>query len=96
MVVVNEEGQAEPLATEAAAAIIGNGQAIWCPAGALPGDPSCTTSYDSLEGAYGRVMAWMGEKAYRPADVMWESYLNEPTPDAPDANQTLITWPIAD
>lgn len=54
-------------------------------------------SYDSLEGAYGRVMAWMGEKAYRPAGVMWESYLNEPTPDGdPDANQTLITWPIAD
>lgn len=54
-------------------------------------------SYDSLEGAYGRVMAWMGEKDYRPAGLMWESYLNEPTPDGdPNENQTLITWPIAD
>ena len=53
-------------------------------------------SYDSLEGAYGRVMAWMGEKGYQPAGVMWESYLNEPTPDGDHSrNQTLITWPVA-
>ncbi|MCA1780877.1 MAG: GyrI-like domain-containing protein [Dermatophilaceae bacterium] len=53
--------------------------------------------YDQLESAYGRVMAWLSEKDHRPADVMWETYLNEPAPDGdPTANQTLITWPIVD
>lgn len=52
-------------------------------------------SYDSLEGAYGQVIAWMGAHGHRPAEVMWESYLNEPSPDGdPSANQTLITWPV--
>ena len=54
-------------------------------------------SYDSLEQSYGRVMGWLGEHGHRPAEVMWESYLNEPTPDGdPNENQTLITWPVAD
>lgn len=51
-------------------------------------------TYDSLEQAYGRIMAWIGEQGLTPADVMWESYLNEPSPDHPEESQTLITWPV--
>ena len=36
----------------------------------------------------------MREQNVTPADVMWESYLNEPQPDDPDSAETLITWPI--
>jgi effector-binding domain-containing protein len=54
-------------------------------------------SYDSLEQAYGRLMGWLGEQGLVPSQVMWETYLNEPTPDGdPNANQTLITWPVTD
>ncbi len=53
-------------------------------------------SYDSLAEAYGRITKWMSEHGHRPAEVMWESYLNEPSPDGdPNANQTLITVPVA-
>ena len=52
-------------------------------------------SYDSLEQAYGRIVTWFGEQGLTPAEVMWESYLNEPDPDDPDAAETLITWPVA-
>ena len=50
--------------------------------------------YDTLEHAYGRLMAWIGEQGLKPGGVMWESYLNEPSPDAPEESQTLITWPV--
>jgi effector-binding domain-containing protein len=52
-------------------------------------------SYDSLAQAYERITAWLGEQELTPADIMWESYLNEPDPDDPDASETLITWPMA-
>lgn len=67
---------------------------------ALPGGPAAQLlhrgSYDLLAEAYDRLVSWMGQQGYRPADVMWESYLNEPAPDGdPEANRTLITWPIS-
>ena len=48
IVVINEAGEVEPLATEEAAAIIVSGDPMWCPTGALPGDPTCTASYADL------------------------------------------------
>jgi hypothetical protein len=45
LVAVNQDGNIEPLATEAAAEIITSGDPMWCPAGATPGDAGCTTSY---------------------------------------------------
>ena len=39
-------------------------------------------------------MPWLGEQGLVPAEVMWESYLTEPTPEAPESMQTLITWPL--
>lgn len=64
VVVLNEAGEAEPLATVEAAAIIGNGQAIWCPQGVLPSDAnadaSCTVAYDSLEGLVAGLTTYSG------------------------------------
>ena len=51
-------------------------------------------SYDSMEQTYGRLMPWLGQQGLIPAGVMWESYLTEPTPEAPESMQTLITWPL--
>ena len=50
--------------------------------------------YDTLEHTYGRLMDWLTEQELNPSPLMWESYLNEPDPDAPEATQTLITWPL--
>ena len=55
-----------------------------------------TGTYDSLGETYDPLMAWFQEQGLTPADVMWESYLNEPSPDAPEAAETLITWPVAE
>lgn len=51
-------------------------------------------TYDSLEGTYARLMDWLRERGLQPSDVMWESYLNEPEPQHPEASETLVTWPL--
>jgi hypothetical protein len=50
VVVVNEDGQVEPLATEAAAEIIATGDPIWCPEGQTPtpGTNGCTPSFTTM------------------------------------------------
>lgn len=53
-------------------------------------------SYDAMEQTYNRLMAWVEEQGLAPGDLMWETYLTEPTPEAPESMQTLITWPLAD
>ena len=52
-------------------------------------------TYDALAMSYGRMMAWMGQQGLAPGTFMWESYLTEPDPDAPESAQTLITMPVA-
>ncbi len=52
-------------------------------------------SYDAMQETYGRLMAWMGAERLTGGPVMWEEYLTEPDPAAPDAAQTLIVWPLA-
>jgi hypothetical protein len=44
-IVLNEEGQPEPMATEAAAETILASDPIWCPTGQIPGDAGCTAGY---------------------------------------------------
>src|SRR5690349_10896493 len=44
VIVMSEEG-IEPLASEEAAEIILEGDPMWCPDGATPGDASCTGSF---------------------------------------------------
>lgn len=50
VVVVNEDGEVEPLATEAAAEIIATGDPVWCPEGQVPtpGLNGCTPSYGNM------------------------------------------------
>lgn len=48
MVVVNADGQVEPLATEEAAEIIATSDPIWCPEGLNPGDTGCTPSFSDF------------------------------------------------
>ena len=48
IVVVNEEGEVLPLATEEAAEIIATTDPMWCPEGATPGDAGCTGSFGTF------------------------------------------------
>lgn len=48
VVVVNQDGTVEPLATETASQIIQNGDPMWCPEGATPGDAGCTSSFSDF------------------------------------------------
>jgi hypothetical protein len=48
VVVVNEAGEVEPLATVEAAEILATADPMWCPAGTTPGDAGCTGSYGDL------------------------------------------------
>lgn len=52
-------------------------------------------SYDEMESTYGRLTEWLAAQGLAPGPVMWESYLTEYDPAAPDATRTLIDWPIA-
>lgn len=60
VVVVNPDGTAEPLASQAAATAILTGDPMWCPTGALPGDPTCTGSFSTFTGAGGLLTALAG------------------------------------
>ncbi len=48
VVVVNDEGQVEPLATVEAAEILVTTDPMWCPSGSVPGDAGCTGSYSDM------------------------------------------------
>ncbi len=45
VIVLNEDGQPEPMASEAAAETILTSDPMWCPTGQTPGDPGCTVGY---------------------------------------------------
>jgi hypothetical protein len=49
LVVLDNEGQVEPLASQEAANIVNTGDPMWCPSGTLPGDATCSSSYNSFE-----------------------------------------------
>ena len=48
VVVLNENGDSVPLATQEAAAIAQATDPMWCPEGVAPGGPGCTTSFTSI------------------------------------------------
>jgi len=52
-------------------------------------------TYDALVDSYGRLMAWVEAQGLTPGPLMWEVYLTEPDPAAPEATRTLIVWPLA-
>jgi len=48
LVILDENGQPEPLATQNAANIFVNGDPMWCPGTTLPGGAGCTSGYHSF------------------------------------------------
>ncbi len=48
IILLNPEGEQESLASQAAADILTEGDPMWCPAAATPGDSTCTTSYGTF------------------------------------------------
>ncbi len=49
IIVVNEEGEIEPLASEEAAQAILEGDPMWCPDGSTPGDAGCTVGFATFQ-----------------------------------------------
>lgn len=53
--------------------------------------------YDGLGASYDRLFSWLGEQGEVGGEVMWESYLTEPSPEKdPSDMETLISWAIDD
>jgi effector-binding domain-containing protein len=51
--------------------------------------------YDKIEKTYGQMQQWMSEKGFRPKNMMWEKYLNDPqTVKDPEQYVTELFWPI--
>lgn len=65
----------------------------------LPGGPVAQVMhvgpYDTMRETYSRLADWLQEQGLTPSSTMWESYLTEPDPDAPETMLTQITWPLA-
>ena len=46
---------------------------------------------------YTRLMEWVQAQGLPVGQVIWETYVTDPTPEAdPESMVTLITWPLAD
>ncbi|WP_181312430.1 GyrI-like domain-containing protein [Nocardioides campestrisoli] len=53
--------------------------------------------YDRLAQTYHELQSWIAAQGLVAADVMWESYLTEPTPEADPARMlTEVTWLLMD
>lgn len=92
VVVVNQEGEVEPLATEEAAAIIVAGDPIWCPASAAPGDPSCTTSQPDFESLI-NVLTADGGTNYSGNGIIWVEDTYDGNDDSQiEFNGSTLSW----
>jgi hypothetical protein len=68
VVVVNDSGQVEPLATTEAAEILLTGDPMWCPGSLAPGSVGCTLP----QGSMGALIAVLdGNAAYHDAGTIW-------------------------
>jgi putative surface-exposed virulence protein len=93
VVVVNEGGEAVPLATAEAAQIIAKGDPIWCPTGVAPIDLTggCSDSWTKLEDLISNIVSDLGAQ---PAanGVIWINYgVDDSTSASIDAS-TFTTW----
>lgn len=70
LVVINQEGEVEPLATEEAMEIIATSDPMWCPEGATPGDASCTGSFSDFASLIAALAA-DGGSTYYGNGVIW-------------------------
>src|SRR5690349_18578275 len=71
IVVLNEEGQPLPLATQAAADIIANGDPQWCPVGVTPNSATCTPNRTSLSDTISDLYAMNAGTGPNKAGVIW-------------------------
>ncbi len=73
VVVINSDGEAEPLVTQGAADAVKEGDPIWCPAGqtATPGENGCTDSFTSFDELLNFLKEHEGEAAYQQAGTIF-------------------------
>lgn len=71
VVVVNAEGEVEPLATQEAAEAVAVSDPIWCPAGVGPGGAGCTDSYSSFDDLLNFLKTNEGDPAYQQAGTIY-------------------------
>lgn len=50
--------------------------------------------YDKLMESYNVIMEWMRTNGKKPADYMWEEYLNSPDEVPPEKLLTRLVWPF--
>lgn len=67
IVIVNGEGQMEPLVTETAAEIILTSDPMWCPEGVNPGGVGCTSSFSD----FASLLAELSGGSYSGNGVIW-------------------------
>jgi hypothetical protein len=95
VVVLNEEGENLPLATQEAAELVHNGDPIWCPAGVavpMPNQNGCSPSFGRFNGADG-LLAWLQANDPGKAGTVWiESTYNSSTANsgASDGNSVVF------
>lgn len=72
LVVVDENGEALPLASEEAAEVIEGADPQWCPVGVTPGSSTCSGSFTYFTGA-GGLIEWLlaNQAAVAKAGVIW-------------------------
>lgn len=72
VVVVNEDGEVVPLATNEAAQAIHNNDPMWCPAGVAPGGAGCTTpGQTSFAGLLAELATYNSGAGPNKAGVIW-------------------------
>ncbi|GEM_PF-1753322 len=73
VVVINEDGESEPLATQDAADAIATSDPIWCPVGQppIPGENGCTGTFASFDELLTFLKANEGDAAYQQAGVIY-------------------------
>jgi hypothetical protein len=93
VVVVNEGGEAVPLATEEAAQIIASGDPIWCPTGVAPiaSTGGCSTTYTLLENLISNIVADMGAQPSANG-VIWIKFGADTSTSATIDASTFTTW----
>jgi hypothetical protein len=91
VVVLDENGTALPLTSDAAATILVSGDPMWCAAGDEPGDPSCTPGYSSFTD----LMVDLNDGSESGDGTIFVSYLytyNDGAATTDDSSGILIDW----
>src|SRR5690606_11758206 len=70
LIVIDEDGEVLPLASEAAAEVIKVADPQWCPVGVTPGAASCSGPKPSFNGP-GGLIEWLINESPNKAGVIW-------------------------